>query len=131
MDCSDCEKTEHSFKEKPFYPPGGYKPGKNTTHQCPCGQRWYCYNDYYCLWGRVNDDLTWKLLERNVDVPFAIGNTCTVLPGYEEYAVDPVHEICNDEVFWPTVRLQPAKGNIKETKVFQDHYEKQSKAKYY
>ncbi len=120
MACPNCEKVEDSYKEEPFFPPGGYKSGKSNTFKCPaCGQRWFCYNDYYCLWGEVNDDLTWKFLVRNVDVPISLGGTCAVLPGYEKYAIDPVYKICEEEVFCPTLRLKPAEGKLEATEVFQ------------
>ena len=118
MNCN-CDAVKRSHKEKPFYYPGAYKPGKNNLYQCPCGQRWFCYNDYYCLWGRVNDALTWKFLLHDVDVPFSIGGHCVVVSGYEKYATDPACDICADKVSMPTINIWSAKGEMNETVVLQ------------
>jgi hypothetical protein len=107
MTCRICEnKVGHSFKEEPFFPPGGYKFKQNNTYEChQCGQKWYCYNDHFCLWGKVEDDLTWKFLINNIDVLMAIGDICAVVPGYEEHAIDPVHEVCSRKVSHPEISL--------------------------
>jgi hypothetical protein len=81
--------------------------GGNNIFQCPhCLQRWFCYNDHMRLWGKVDDDLTWKFLINGVDVPISIGGYCVVVPGYEQHAIDPVHKICTEKVFRPKIRME-------------------------
>jgi len=121
MTCPDCKEIGGSFKEKPFWPPGGYNAGKKTTFQCSwCNQRWFCYNDYYCLWGKVNDDFTWRLLVNNVDsIPIQIGSVCQVLPGYEQFDVEPAHETISEKVYRPKMRLIPTRGKCEDMLCFQ------------
>ena len=92
----ECEQIEHSFKEKPFPVPGGYK--QNTTYECMCGQRWWCHNDYFCLWSKINrnDEFTWQNVQRGCKVPVGIGNTSNTMDS-EDVCVLPQTEFSDYE----------------------------------
>lgn len=116
MSCPKCEKVELSHKEKPFVPPDGYEP--NVTYVCPiCGQRWWCYNDYYCLWSKINDDLSWENVRNGCPLPVAIGNPSAIVPGYEKYAIKPQSPISENRIPWPKVLLQGVLITDKEPSV--------------
>lgn len=113
MSCKSCKNVENNSGE-------WIRTTKYNLYECPiCSQRYFCYNDHYRLWGKVDDDLTWKFLTHDVDVPIAIGDPCVVAPGYEEFAVEPIHKICPDRVAWPRVKIQPAVEGRKEIGVIQ------------
>lgn len=59
MSCRRCRGIEHSHSRNPFIPPQGQYWRRYT---CSCGQRWWCFNLVYHLWGRVDDDATWQNL---------------------------------------------------------------------
>src|SRR3989338_2400157 len=108
MACKRCEKEiGSSYKEKPFFPPGGYRSEKPNTYICSCGQKWWCSNDYYCLWNTVDDDFTWEVILAGCDIPIAIGNPCVVIPGYEKFRIKPVHAICREKVIQPKISFEP------------------------
>ena len=101
MGCRYCSNIENSHKEKPFV----Y--GDSLFYVCEhCGQRWWCYNDYYSLWTTVDDHLTWENLKKGCPIPVEISTPAHVMPGYEEYAVKPQHEVCEKEVFSPTLFIE-------------------------
>lgn len=118
MTCYWCKPIEHSYREKQFNPPGGYKPdGQNTFFQCECGQRWWCYNTFYALWSTVEDDFTWEAITRNIDdIPIAIGNPSCSLEGYGEQAI-PMHKPCSNDVSDPRVSIKSING--KDTMMLQ------------
>jgi len=104
-ECVCSSNTDLSFMKAPYcqFP----NAGRNNLFQCPhCRQRWFCYNEHLRLWGKVEDDLTWKFLINDIDVPIVVGGICKVAPGYEEYAIDPVSKICTKRVLQPTVRME-------------------------
>lgn len=75
MACEECEeRIGHSFDKNPFISMG---PGRvsDDAFICPlCGQRWWRYNNVYCLWSPIDDDATWENVLSGCKSPVAIGN---------------------------------------------------------
>lgn len=113
MPCNHCENTERAFDEISFSKLQELGSNGKNVFQCPyCSQRWFCYNDHFRLWGRVDDDLTWKIIISGIDyIPISIGSVCSVIPGYEEHAVDPASRICPKKNQWPVVKVEDILGN--------------------
>jgi hypothetical protein len=84
MSCENCEENVgYSYLGKPFIVPGRGVDAK--TYICGCGQRWWQYNDYYHLWGKVDDDATWANVQKGCPEPVAIGAPCrNLFPPREE-----------------------------------------------
>jgi len=101
MSCARCNEMD---EEKRF-------PANGKQYTCTiCNQRWWCYNECHRLWTTVDDDFTWDVITHNVDFPINITNPAVVMPGYEKYAVKPVHKICQDRIPYPSLKIMDGPG---------------------
>lgn len=117
MSCFRCSHIEHSHKEKPFCAPG-YK----NTYVCEnCGQRWWCHNDFLCLWSMIgaDDNLTWESVKRGCPIPVGIGKTSKIIGWSKCDFVMPQHPVCEyeTEVDYPRISMEKVGAN--ETLVVQ------------
>lgn len=52
---------------------------------CSCGQWWWCYNDHFDLWTRVDDKATWENIQGGCRHPVSIGMPAKNLPPGGDY----------------------------------------------
>ena len=71
MACRRCEMIEHSHSDNPFIPPQGKF---SRFYTCSCGQKWWCFNLVFNLWGKVNDDATWENVSEGCPRVVSVGS---------------------------------------------------------
>ena len=80
------------------------------VYVCPtCGQRWWCYNTHYDLWGKVDDDATWENIKHGCPCPVSIGDPSRLLFAEdEEKFIKPAYRFYDDKekVPYPKVLLE-------------------------
>ncbi|MBW2987660.1 hypothetical protein KY336_03870 [Candidatus Woesearchaeota archaeon] len=73
MVCDECKKIGHSYDGDPFFHRDVDYSRDHPTYVCGCGQRWWCYNNFYRMWTTVDDDKTWETVLGGCQRPVMVG----------------------------------------------------------
>lgn len=105
MSCVWCEAKEQKRNDE-YFPIG------EKQYVCRmCRQRWWSYNPAMMLWTTVDDDFTWDVITHNIDFVIEITKPARVMPGYEQFAIKPEHEVCAEQVYFPKLIAMKGPGN--------------------